>query len=873
MIVSTLRSAFLWLALAPLGLAASTTAAAATYFVRTDGGDAAQCNGQADAAYPGSGTGQACAWKHIFYALPTDGAPRIAGGDTLIIGSGSYMIGWGAPGAGGPSGSRCYAGGTYDCYLPPIPSGPSATAKTRILGKGHDTGCAAPPKLWGTERVWWVLNLQGSSNVEVSCLEITDQSDCVESHGNSGARCQRDTPPYGNWASTGIRASKSSNVLMRDVNIHGLAHTGVHAGGLTDWTLERVKINANGWVGWDGDIGTGSSNAGQIVMRDIEIAWNGCGQRWQTGAVWACWAQQAGGYGDGLGTATTGGEWLIEDAFIHHNTSDGIDLLYMDGKPTTSVTMRRVHAIANAGNQLKTKGATVIENSIVIGSCGYYKGRDYMVDGDNCRAQGNAISLSMVDGQTSTVRHNTITGEGDCLILSEGGSAAAKLQIQNNAMVGQTEFLSGELTCGHYAHNSTAATSYTGNAFWNLKADQCPSGNVCAQNPKLVSMVLSSFDATPQSGSPLVDKAPTISDVLKDFYLHQRPSGPAPDIGAIELTSSGPPVCARVAPTLSLAGPQTPVVAGTKVDYTLTVRNNDTAVCAATNFQLAHSAPAAWTAALSAPELSIKPGESGTATLSVTSPTGTTEGSYGVGTGISSAVGSAHTASASVNYVIGAATPTCTRLAPTVSLAGGTTAVAAGTPVTYTLSLRNNDGASCESTSFALARTVPAGWTGALNAPALSVAPGATQTATLTVTSTTTAVAGAHAVASGVSSAAGSSHTVNAASSYNILPANGGTGLSLTATSGKPVYQRGERAHLNARILLNGAPVRGAGVAFAVKQPNGRSGLLWTVSDRNGNASRIIGLSSRSPAGVYEVKVAAARGSARAQTQFTFEVR
>src|SRR5690606_24068569 len=127
----------------------------------------------------------------------------------------------------------------------------------------------------------------------------------------------------------------------------------------------------------------------------------------------------------GLGTGTTGGEWLIEDAFIHHNTSDGIDLLYMDGKPTTSVTLRRVHAVANAGNQIKTKGTTLLENSIIIGSCGYYKGRDYMVDGDNCRALGNAVSVSMVDGQTSTIRHNTITGEGDCLILSDGGTATS----------------------------------------------------------------------------------------------------------------------------------------------------------------------------------------------------------------------------------------------------------------------------------------------------------------------------------------------------------------------------------------------------------------------------------------------------------------
>ena len=41
---------------------AASLACAATYYVRTDGGSATQCNGLADAPYPGSGTGQNCWW-------------------------------------------------------------------------------------------------------------------------------------------------------------------------------------------------------------------------------------------------------------------------------------------------------------------------------------------------------------------------------------------------------------------------------------------------------------------------------------------------------------------------------------------------------------------------------------------------------------------------------------------------------------------------------------------------------------------------------------------------------------------------------------------------------------------------------------------
>lgn len=529
---AALRS-LLFALLAYAGLATGGHAEAATYFVRSDGGDARQCTGRVDAAYHGRGRGRGrnCAWKHPFNALPPGGDARIAGGDTLVIGPGDYMIGYGATGAG-----RCDDNSRWECRMPPVPSGPNAAAMTRILGRGHDSGCAAPPTLWGTERVDSVLNLEGSSNVEVGCLQITDHSDCVELHSDPAARCERDRAPYGAWASVGLSSSASHNVSLHDLNIHGLAHTGILAGGLRDWTLERVKINGNGWVGWDGDIGEHrSANTGSIVMRDIEIAWNGCGEYWQSGKVHACWAQQAGGYGDGLGTAATGGHWLIERARVHHNTSDGIDLLYLDGADS-SVTLRQVYAAGNAGNQIKTRGTALIENSVVVGQCAYFNGRYDMVAGDHCRAQGNAISITLGARQVATVRHNTITGEGDCLILTEGGTATSRVEIHDNALLGQPDFLAGdgELTCGHYAYRSAARVSLTGNAFWNVKDRQCPAGNLCGRNPKLAVMGLPGFDPSPLPDSPLIDRATPSPRAVRDFRGQRRPVGSAADIGAVE---------------------------------------------------------------------------------------------------------------------------------------------------------------------------------------------------------------------------------------------------------------------------------------------------------------------------------------------------
>src|SRR5215467_12341612 len=69
-----------------------------TWYVRTDGGTAAQCDGLHDAAYSGAVRHHACAWRHPFDALPPGGPARIGGGDTLMIGPGSYRMGRGAPG-------------------------------------------------------------------------------------------------------------------------------------------------------------------------------------------------------------------------------------------------------------------------------------------------------------------------------------------------------------------------------------------------------------------------------------------------------------------------------------------------------------------------------------------------------------------------------------------------------------------------------------------------------------------------------------------------------------------------------------------------------------------------------------------------------
>lgn len=409
-----------------------------TYYVRPDGGSNERCNGLANAPDPGNGTAQPCAWDHPFRALPPGSTPNINGGDTLLIANGSYQMGYGAPNTT----ITCEPESSYDCLMPPIPSGPDVSHPTRILGNGWDSGCPTPPELWGAGRSWYIIDLSRANNVEVACLEITDHSTCVESH-SGGLACEQDTVPYGDWAAVGLYAEDSANVYLHHLNIHGLGVSGIHAGRLTDWTVEDVRIVANGWGGWDGDIDGEDSNQGTLTFRRWMVAWNGCGETWPDGQPIGCWGLSAGGYGDGVGTGATGGDWVIEDSTFLHNTSDGLDLLYH--KLGGTITLNRVHAEGNAGNQIQLTGQTNITNAVLVGNCAFFDGQPFTFNVEPCRALGNTLDIKFTGGEQTTIINTTFYGQGDGLLSASALDGytcigTETLKVRNSIFLGDQDY-------------------------------------------------------------------------------------------------------------------------------------------------------------------------------------------------------------------------------------------------------------------------------------------------------------------------------------------------------------------------------------------------------------------------------------------------
>jgi len=432
-------------------------ARAATWYVRTDGGDSLQCNGQADVAYSGSGAGKECAFNHLFQLLKPNGTGGLSGvatfkgGDTVFIAPGSYMMGIGAPNT-----DKCNKTWAYSCTLPPIPSGPDADNPTKIYGNNWNNHLTPRPELWGYGRATQTFNLTASSYVDIRYLDLTDHSSCIYNSPDVAKRCDDGKPYDKPHARTGLSARDSNNVVLKDINIHGLSLGGILAGRISNWRIEGVNIRGNGFVGWNGDIGHGeagsgkeSSNSGIIHFKNSSISFSGCGEKYPSGEIYGCYSQSQGGYGDGLGTHKTGGTWIFENSEISHNTSDGLDLLYHDG--TGKVIIKGSRFEGNAGNAVKVATDAQIENSVIISNCDYFSGNPKAEQGgtqegyknsrgfDSCRAGGTAlVTAGWKPGRAVTVANSLVTGTSTILVEAAGNGCdgSERFVSRNNIFVG-----------------------------------------------------------------------------------------------------------------------------------------------------------------------------------------------------------------------------------------------------------------------------------------------------------------------------------------------------------------------------------------------------------------------------------------------------
>lgn len=219
---------------------------------------------------------------------------------------------------------------------------------------------------------------------------------------------------------------------------------------------------------------------------------------------------------------------------------------------------------------------------------------------------------------------------------------------------------------------------------------------------------------------------------------------------------------------------------------------------------------------------------------------------------------------AGVNVQVDGAAPSCTRANPSLSLSPGESAwVAAGTSVSYSLTLTSRDSSACASSSYTLSKVVPSGWSSVLGSSSLTLAPGESRTTTLTVTSSSSAGDGFYPVtataASGSYSASGSvSYVVdNPVVAVNNAP-------KAVNDSASTAYQTpvsinvlandsdadGDTLTVTSLSGVNGSAVINANGSITFTPASGFSGIEtfnYTVSDGSASATATVSVNVATP--------------------------
>ncbi len=183
------------------------------------------------------------------------------------------------------------------------------------------------------------------------------------------------------------------------------------------------------------------------------------------------------------------------------------------------------------------------------------------------------------------------------------------------------------------------------------------------------------------NSSDLLDMTPKSSIYFdwNDVALVVGASYSDPDAGVVITTQSvntsgatvsisvTNPSCVRALPAISISPAQGgPVLAGTTVNYTVSVSNNDSSSCGNSTFNLQSAIAYGWTGNLSSSQLTISPGASSSTSLSVTSGSNAVNGSNPIGVTAANIADFVYSASAWATYVVG--TPVVgTSMAVTVS--------------------------------------------------------------------------------------------------------------------------------------------------------------------------------------------------------------
>jgi hypothetical protein len=160
-----------------------------------------------------------------------------------------------------------------------------------------------------------------------------------------------------------------------------------------------------------------------------------------------------------------------------------------------------------------------------------------------------------------------------------------------------------------------------------------------------------------------------------------------------------------------------------------------------------------------------------------------------------------------------------------------------------------------------------------LSAPALSLSPGKSGSATVTATSPLGTANGYYNI--GVSATNASSNTYNGSANATYVISSSVT-QSISVNASPSIVSAGQTVALSATVFSNGVPCSGASITISVTPPSGRTQTMTGTSSSNGVATFTYKLSKRAAAGTYQVQayitpVTRSAAALGASTSFTVQ--
>jgi hypothetical protein len=191
----------------------------------------------------------------------------------------------------------------------------------------------------------------------------------------------------------------------------------------------------------------------------------------------------------------------------------------------------------------------------------------------------------------------------------------------------------------------------------------------------------------------------------------------------------------------------------------------------------------------------------------------------------------------------------------------------AGSSLQFTVSVANQDGSGCPSSTFNLSDSSPPGWVTSLSTPAVTIAPGASASASMIVNVPATATGGSYSIMATGTSADAPGYTSSASVTCTV-PSD----LSVQVSTNTASYTRHQTVNVSAFVTTSGRGVSGVPVAFTVTRSDGTKVTGSGTTDANGRAAFSLKLKGKCPVGAWRVDSKATLGGTAASASATFTV-